>query len=270
MKIKCGITGHTGVLGKSVIKKLPFKFIKFKGDVTKRKQLNIWFKKNKLDIVMHLAAIVPTDVVKKNIKRAYKVNYDGTKNIVDEIIKNSQIKWFFFSSTSHVYDFSNKKISENFKLLPKTIHGSTKVKAEKYIIKKLRKRRFCIGRIFSFTGKGQSEKFVLPAIIKKIKSKNKVIKFSNLEHFRDFVSLDDISNAILCLCKKNSSGIFNIGNSRKILLSDIARKLSKKQNKKIIISKNKVTTSLIANNNKLKKLGWIPKSNINDILKELI
>ena len=96
MKIKCGITGHTGVLGKSIIKKLPFKFIKFKGDVTKRKQLNIWFKKNKLDIVMHLAAIVPTDVVKKNIKRAYKVNYDGTKNIVDEITKNSQIKWFFF------------------------------------------------------------------------------------------------------------------------------------------------------------------------------
>ena len=87
MKIKCGITGHTGVLGKSIIKKLPFKFIKFKGDITKRKQLNIWFKKNKLDIVMHLAAIVPTDVVKKNIKRAYKVNYNGTKNIVDEIIK---------------------------------------------------------------------------------------------------------------------------------------------------------------------------------------
>lgn len=181
-----------------------------------------------------------------------------------------KLNGFFFSSTSHVYDFSNKKISENFKISPKTIYGSTKVKAEKYIIKKLRKRRFCIGRIFSFTGKGQSEKFVLPAIIRKIKSKNKIIKFSNLEHFRDFVSLDDISNAILCLCKKNSSGIFNIGNGKKILLSDIARKLSKKQNKKIIISKNKITTSLIANNNKLKKLGWIPKSNINDILKESI
>ena len=36
MKIKCGITGHTGVLGRRVIKKLPFKFIKFKGDVTKK------------------------------------------------------------------------------------------------------------------------------------------------------------------------------------------------------------------------------------------
>ena len=82
-------------------------------------------------------------------------------------------------------------------------------------------------------------------------------------------SLDDVSNAILCLCKKNSYGIFNIGNGRKILLSDIARKLSKRQNKKIIISKNKISTSLIANNSKLKKLGWIPKSKINDILKEL-
>ena len=39
MKIKCGITGHTGVLGRRIIKKLPFKFIKFKGDITKKKSI---------------------------------------------------------------------------------------------------------------------------------------------------------------------------------------------------------------------------------------
>ena len=129
MKIKCGITGHTGVLGRRIIKKLPFKFIKFKGVVTKKNQIKNWVKKNKLDIVLHLAAIVPTDVVKKNVAKAYKVNFTGTKNIVDEILKYNRIKWFFFSSSSHVYNFSNKKIAENFKISPKTIYGSTKVKA---------------------------------------------------------------------------------------------------------------------------------------------
>ncbi len=53
--------------------------------------------------------------------------------------KIAKLNGFSFSSTSHVYDFSNKKISENYKLSPKTIYGSTKVKAEKYIIKKLKK-----------------------------------------------------------------------------------------------------------------------------------
>ena len=119
MKIKCGITGHTGILGRRIIKKLPFKFIRFKGDVANKKQVIKWFQNNKVDIFLHFAAIVPTDVVKKNVAKAYKVNFTGTKNIVDEILKYNGIKWFFFSSSSHVYNFSNKKIAENFKISPK-------------------------------------------------------------------------------------------------------------------------------------------------------
>ena len=271
MKIKCGITGHTGILGRRIIKKLPFKFIRFKGDVANKKQVIKWFQNNKVDIFLHFAAIVPTDVVKKNVAKAYKVNFTGTKNIVDEILKYNRIKWFFFSSSSHVYNFSNKKISENFKISPKTIYGSTKVKAENYIIRKLNnKMNYCIGRIFSFTGKGQSDKFVIPAIIKKFRSPKKEIKFMNLEHFRDFISLDDISNAIKYLYRNNCSGIFNIGTGKRTLLSNIAKYLSKKQNKKIIIIKNNKKSSLIANNSKLKKTGWRPKLNIYHILKELI
>ena len=96
MKIKCGITGHTGILGRRIIKKLPFKFIRFKGDVANKKQVIKWFQNNKVDIFLHFAAIVPTDVVKKNVAKAYKVNFTGTKNIVDEILKYNGIKWFFF------------------------------------------------------------------------------------------------------------------------------------------------------------------------------
>ena len=37
--LKCGITGSTGNLGKSFIKNnKKFKFIKFKGDITKKKR----------------------------------------------------------------------------------------------------------------------------------------------------------------------------------------------------------------------------------------
>ena len=37
-ELKCGITGHTGVLGRELIKKNKnLNFIKFKGDITKKK-----------------------------------------------------------------------------------------------------------------------------------------------------------------------------------------------------------------------------------------
>ena len=108
-KINCGITGHTGVLGSELLKE-NLNFVKFKGDITKKNDLKNWLKNKKIDIIFHLAAVVPTNIVKKKFQYANKVNYLGTKFLIDEIIKNKiKIKWFFFSSTSHVYAFSKKK-----------------------------------------------------------------------------------------------------------------------------------------------------------------
>ena len=270
MKIKCAITGYNGVLGKTLVKTLPYKFIKFKGDIRNKKLLKKWFKKNNFDIFIHLAAVVSIKDVKKNLKKAYDINFIGTKNIVDEILKYKNLKWFFFASTSHVYRYSNSKITENSKISPISNYGSTKSKAEKYIIKKLKKKnKYCIGRIFSFTSKLQSKNFVVPAIMEKIKSKKKEIMFSNLEHFRDFISVEDIVNAIFFLQKKNSEGIFNIGSGEKTLLSDIPKFFLKNHNKKILFFKNKKKTCLVSDNTKLKKTGWRPKSNILEILKKL-
>ena len=111
MKFNCGITGHTGVLGSGLIKSnLDVKFIKFKGDLTVRKDVKKWLDNNRLDFIFHFAAIVPTKIVINNFKYADKVNYLGTKNLIDELIKKKEkVKWFFFSSTSHVYNFSKKK-----------------------------------------------------------------------------------------------------------------------------------------------------------------
>ena len=96
MKLRFGITGSTGSLGKNLIKvNKNIKFIKFKGDVRNKSKVRNWIKDNKLDVLIHLAAIVPIKTVNKNKKKAYYVNYYGTKNIVDEIL-NSRIKWFFF------------------------------------------------------------------------------------------------------------------------------------------------------------------------------
>tara|TARA_B100001996_G_scaffold178783_1_gene136486 strand:- start:2813 stop:3637 length:825 start_codon:yes stop_codon:yes gene_type:complete len=269
-KINCGITGHTGVLGSELIKE-NLNFIRFKGDITKKKDLKNWLKNKNIDIIFHLAAVVPTNIVKKRFQYANKVNYLGTKFLVDEIIKSKiKIKWFFFSSTSHVYAFSKKKINEKFKTYPTSKYGLTKLRAELYLKKKLKKNKipFCIGRIFSFTHKNQSKEFVIPNLISKALSKKKIL-FNNTNHYRDFLSVRDICRAIKILFKNRATGIYNIGSGKKTSISHLINIIFSKYKKKYSIKNNSLTSCLISDNKKIKKFNWRPKDNIHSIIKEL-
>ena len=91
-----GITGSTGSLGQVIIKKFKkFKIKKFKGDVRNRKDVFNWVLRNKIEIIIHLAAVVPIKIVNQNKKKALEINFVGTKNVVDASIKK-KCKMVFF------------------------------------------------------------------------------------------------------------------------------------------------------------------------------
>ena len=270
-ELKCGITGHTGILGRELLKKNKnLKFVKFKGDITKKSHIKKWLQKNTIDIIVHLAAVVPTNIVDKKINYANKVNYIGTKLLVDELLKYKKIKWFFYSSTSHVYKFSKNKISENSQINPTSKYGLTKLKGENYIKKTLNKKiPYCIGRIFSFTSVHQKKPFVIPSIINKAKLRQETVSFDNTNHLRDFLCMDDVCNAIKALIDRKSTGIYNIGSGNKVLISDIVKLIFTKCKKKYLIKDNSKQTCLVSNNSKIKKLNWKPSKNIKSIIEEL-
>ena len=254
MPLKFGITGHTGSLGRAIIKSTKnIKYIYFKDDIRNKKKVIKWINNNNFQALIHLAAIVPIKVVNKNKKKAYQVNYEGTKNIIDAI-KNTNIKWFFFASTSHVYKSNKKKINEKSIIQPISYYGKTKFFAEKYIIKKLKNSNinYCIGRIFSITNKTQKENYLVPDLKKKIKRTKKKIILQNLNHYRDFISMEEISKIIHYLYKKNFRGIINIGSGKAINLKSIAKKICEKYNKKFNFVDNKKSTYLVADVSKLK------------------
>ena len=267
---KIGITGSTGILGSYIIKNSKyFQFDCFRGDINKKKDLRNWLKNKKLDGIFHLAAIVPVNQVDKNYNKALRVNYRGTKNLVDEIIKQRTCKWLLFSSTSHVYGFSKNKIKENFKPQPISLYGKTKLMAENYLQKKTKKISICIVRIFSYTHRRQNNNFLVPSIFNQIKKK-KIQKFERLNQIRDFIHISDINSSFQLLFNKRKVGIFNIASGNSIKISIIAKYFSKKFKIKNLIKETKVETTHRASINKIKKLGWRPKKKINDILKDFI
>ena len=273
--IKCGITGWSGVLGIAIRKELNYRFIPFKERIENKKNIYRWVKNNNFDLIIHLAAVVPTKIVNSNFNKANKINYDGTKNIVDAILKyKPNLKWFFFSSTSHVYKLKKnfEKIDEKATTFASTKYGLTKLRAENYIVNKLKNTtvRYCIGRIFSYSGINQKQPYLIPSLIYKIKaSKDKYIHLKDLNHYRDFLSLKKICTAINILRKKKASGIYNIASGKSFLLEDIAKYIGKKFNKKCKLKKNK-KTFLIGNIDKLNKLGFSNNENFYKIVDEII
>ena len=253
-----GITGSIGVLGSVLKKKLRIKNKNlFNGKIENKKNVNNWIKTNNFDIIIHLAAIVPIKIVNQNKQKALIVNFEGTKNLVDAVNKYSKKKvWFFFTSTSHVYPFKSTVTNELSRTKPLNYYGKTKLLSEKYILGNTKKLLPCIGRIFSFTSHKQNNFFIVPKLISKLRSSKKQIFIENINHIRDFVTVDDICRAIKILMKKKSKGIYNICSGNKINLKEILFTLNKKYKKKIILKDNKNKTILFGSNAKLIKKGW--------------
>ena len=261
------ISGSNGVLGKKFInkfKKYSYQIIDF--DICNSKKLKKWINNKKFDAFIHLAAIVPLKEVKKNKLLAYKTNFLATKTIVDSLIKykNKKNFFFFYASTSHVYKTSNSKIKEIDKLKPISYYATTKYLSEKYILKKMEntKINYSIGRIFSFTDYGQHKSFLIPSIFNSFLEKKKIIKFSDLNQYRDFIATFDVVSAINCLFRKNAKGIFNIGSGKKYFLKNLVLLIKKKffQNQKVKFFNMKKGNNL--------KLGWKTKYTIDDIICE--
>jgi nucleoside-diphosphate-sugar epimerase len=271
-----GVTGSSGVIGNKFINKFKNNsFIKCTIDIQDRKKVFQWIGDNQFDLLLHFAAIVPINEVNKDKLKAKSVNYIGTKNIVDALVKYKKKKniWFFYSSTSHVYKYSKKKITEKSKIDPINYYGKTKLMSEKYIIKNLKNDniKYCIGRIFSFTDKLQKKTFFIPAMFKRLRSKNTLtIQFYDMESKRDFISTKDIIYAIKTLYEKSCTGIFNIGSGRSVKLSYVINFIAKilKNKNNIEFINNKINQNITCDNTKIKKIGWKAKINIQKILEE--
>ena len=257
--IKIGLTGFSGILGKSlsnlISKKKKYRIYKYRRNILNKKEVLNWIEKNQFNIIIHLAALVPTKKVNKNFSLSKRTNIQGTKNLIDGINKlQKESLYFLFSSTSHVYNFNSKKNSEGSKIFGISKYGKTKIAAEKYIRAKLNKSDVCIARISSLVSEKQTDDFFLPNLIRKGKSK-KIIQFKNSNVVRNFIHVSDVSKILLKLTEKRVKGTINVSTSERTHFKKLFVSLSKKYNFKIQSGYFKPEYLDLSNNLLLKKIG---------------
>ena len=261
-----GITGHKGILGKSIINYIKkyersnCKISLYKNNVLDFEKLGKWI--DNIDVILHLAAVTSIYEVNKNKKYAEQVNYLSVKFIAEKIKYTNSKKKLIFISSSHVYSSSNKKIGENSLINPSSYYGKLKYRSEKEIQRNL--SNFIIIRLFSYYSPKQSKQFLVPALINKIKTmEGKKLKLKDYNNIRDISTIGYVTKQISSLIFKKFNGIVNCGSGSGISLESLAKKIAHNKFKKNIEFdkrfKLKKPSKIICNNNKLLKITGIKK-----------
>jgi len=267
-KKKIVITGGSGLLGSYFYKKYKniYSITKYPHRIEKFKKFEKWLSNRKFNYFIHFAAITKNE--SKQFKKILNlVNVKSPIRILNTVNKKkiNDFSYFLFISSSHVYGYSKVKIKETKKRIPKNIYGKTKKKVEDYIINNRKKFNFKIGiaRIFNSTGPKQKKGNFVPDMIAKMKNK-KMIK--NINQFRDFIHIDDVSRSIKLLIENKIEYPINLSSGKKINLIHACKILNKIFIKKETSFDLKKGKDMFGDNTILKKLGIKKFKNINQTL----
>lgn len=217
------------------------------------------------DVFVHLAAVTAHDEIVNNAEQTLQINWQGTYNMLEAFTKNKG-KHFIYASTGKVYgNFKSLPIKESDACNPLNILGKSKYICERLIDffhKTNPEHKYSILRIFNIYGEEQKESFLVPTIIKQLKSDK--ISLGDIKAKRDYLYKDDLINAFLKVIESNGPAmdILNVGSGEAYSAEEITNTLGNILNKKITISsdiqknRNDELDTEYCSNEKLKKLGW--------------
>ena len=237
---------YSPILKKMRIKELKKnkKFYFKKIDLENKKKIENIFKRNKIKIVIHLAAQAGVRDSLKIPNSYFKSNFIGFMNIINISNKN-KVKKFIFASSSSVYGDKKKfPLKENMDISPKNIYSATKKINEDIAndLSKISNMKMIGLRFFTIYGKfGRPDMFVFKFLNSLLNNK-KFYLYNKGNHYRDYTHIDDVVNIIISLIKKKITKkfqIFNICSDDPIDLNKLVKFISNFVNIKPKIIKKK-------------------------------
>ncbi|WP_415534595.1 SDR family NAD(P)-dependent oxidoreductase [Dehalobacter sp. 4CP] len=216
------------------------RFIVEKGDIRDQDFLMKVFQNYQFQSVIHLAAYAGVRPSIQNPELYVNVNINGTMNIL-ECLREYRIKRFIFASSSSVYG-NNQKVpfSEDDSVdQPISPYAATKKAGELlcYAYHHLYNLSIACLRFFTVYGPRQRPDLAIHKFTNLITSGKPVPFYGDGTTQRDYTYIDDIIDGILKALdwvnhKETRYGIFNLGESKTISLSEMVQELEKNLQKK--------------------------------------
>jgi GDP-L-fucose synthase len=270
------VTGSSGFIGKNFVEQLKDKYNLIlpnhkELELTDQNQVSEFFKKNKIDIVLHLATEGGGREKNAEVKDIAKINLQMFFNIVNN---SRHYKKLIQCGTGGEYDrrIDIKDVNEEDfgKIIPIDDYSFSKYVISKYL--EGYKGNFTSLRFFAVFGKYENykQRFISNAILKNLLNQPITI---NQNVFFDYINVYDIVKIIEFFINNDTNyNFYNVGTGRKIDLFTIAKKINQiSSNKSEIIFKKKGLNKEFSCNNKklMESLGNYRFKDIDESIREL-
>lgn len=258
--------------------KNPNGFVLYRGDIRDEKLLERIFKKERIDKVVHLAAMAGVRNSLKDPGLYIDVNVVATNKLLDLAVRY-KVKNFVYASSSSVYG-NNKKVpfAESDPVdTPISPYAATKKSSEliAHVYSHIYKLPTTGLRFFTVYGPWGRPDMALYTFTENILAGKPIQVYNRGKMSRNFTYVDDIVSGILTALDANLSyDIVNIGGDKEETLlrfiEVIEENVGKKAKKILAPMQPGDVPSTVADIKKLRKLGWKPTTRIEKGIKNFI
>ena len=255
----------------------------YRADIRDRNELAKVFNENKIDVVIHLAAMAGVRPSIDNPIYYQEVNCMGTQNILEEM-KAHNVKNLVMASSSSVYgNCKEVPFKENmivdFAISP---YAATKKANEvmTHVYHKLFDFNVIMLRFFTVFGPRQRPDLAINKFTRLMLNNEPIPMFGDGTTSRDYTYIDDIVDGIIRSCNyvENNNDVYeilNLGNSSPVSLKEmintIAEVLNKTPNIQELPMQPGDVEKTFADISKAKKLiGYNPKTSFQDGIENFV
>ena len=194
------------------------------GDV--RDEVKLKSSLREVDVVVHAAAYVDVEESVRKPLMYFSNNVLGTVSAAKCSLE-SNVDFLVYLSSAAVYgDPKYLPIDENHPTEPISPYGLTKLIGEHVLrfYSKVYGLKHAILRIFNVYGPGQTSSYagVVSKFIERLKKGLPPIIYGDGFQTRDFIYVDDVSEAIRLAIEKKVCDIFNIASGREVSINELA------------------------------------------------
>lgn len=184
-------------------------FVSYQGDINDNALMDEIFLKHKFDAIFHCAALLAH--VKKDLKKLWHANVDGTENICKYALKNNITKIIFISSNCLWAKNFDTLVTEDETPNPAEIYGKSKYKAERILLSYQDKINTIIFRSPTIMDEGRLG--LLGILFEFIDEGRKLPMVGSGNNRYQFIYAKDLVKAFELALNANYTDIFNIGSN---------------------------------------------------------